>query len=242
MSFDASYHVNNLSGLTFDFMNGRILLENPVGRGAYGYIYRGRDISRPKHEQTLYAVKCIEMPTPGTLRHTIFETELAVLDMLGDHPNILTFHGAAYHSPHVFLLLDLCEGGDLFNAATRTDYFANEDAVRNTFLQILNAVQYCHSNGVYHRDLKPDNVLFSKHGHVYLADFGLSTMEPTTYITGVGTKAYMSPECLGEDILCVGFDNGPNDVWALGVLLLNILTCKMPWPRAAYHNVNYSAF
>lgn len=73
-------------------------------------------------------------------------------------------------------------------------YFGNDELIGSVFLQIIDAVAYCHSCGVYHRDLQPENILCSHDGtKVYLADFGLATQDRISYEPGVGKACYMSP-------------------------------------------------
>ena len=108
--------------------------------------------------------------------------------------------------------MDFVSGGDLGKAITKKRIFARNDAlVKRLFLQLLDAVQTCHNAGIYHCDLKPDNVLINKEmTEVYLTDFGLSTSSPKSRSFGVGTPSYMSPgknlKSTALDIQCTHFD------------------------------------
>ncbi|KAJ3108604.1 hypothetical protein HDU96_007466 [Phlyctochytrium bullatum] len=121
--------------------------------------------------------------------------------------------------------------------------------VRLLFDRIVRSVQFCHDRGVYHRDLKPENILVDPTDYtVRLADFGLATDKSWSFIQACGSVRYMSPECLGVDALSRaypksdedgefpasslklrGFASAPNDVWALGIILLNMLFAQHPW-------------
>ncbi|KAI8615967.1 kinase-like domain-containing protein, partial [Chytriomyces sp. MP71] len=115
--------------------------------------------------------------------------------------------------------------------------------VKDIFTQIANAVHYIHSVGVYHRDLKPENLLLSTSDMtVRLADFGLATDEDWSDNMGCGSVRYMSPECLGIPLEAlmkhppsnrlqnlVGYSPLKNDVWSLGVILMNLIFARNPW-------------
>ncbi|KAJ3104799.1 hypothetical protein HDU97_008867 [Phlyctochytrium planicorne] len=116
--------------------------------------------------------------------------------------------------------------------------------VRLLFTRIALSVDYCHQRGIFHRDLKPENILIHpKDLSVRLADFGLATDKPWSFIQACGSVRYMSPECLGVDLSrrlpppnppkLKGFSSPPNDVWALGIILLNMLFAQHPWSSPA---------
>ena len=89
----------------------------------------------------------------------------------------MSFHKVITDSKHVYVVLNLCDGGDLFSAITeRNLYFGNDALIKSVFLQILDAVHHCHSKGVYHRDLKPENILLTSDEPrvVKIADFGMA--------------------------------------------------------------------
>ncbi|KAL1730996.1 kinase-like domain-containing protein [Schizophyllum commune] len=139
--------------------------------------------------------------------------------------------GCGAFGKHVYVVLNLCDGGDLFSAITeRNLYFGNDALIKSVFLQILDAVHHCHSKGVYHRDLKPENIFCSKDGAtIYIGDFGLATDKEITKDYGCGSKFYMSPECIGKEIVLGEFSNARSDIWSLGVVLTNLVSGRNPW-------------
>lgn len=120
----------------------------------------------------------------------------------------------------------------------------NDYLVRKAFLQILDAVDFCHSIGIYHRDLKPENILVTDGGQtVKLADFGLATKDNITSDFGCGSTFYMSPECQAtapSPASC--YASGPNDVWSLGVILVNLTCGRNPWKRASHDDATFRAY
>ncbi|KAG8695593.1 hypothetical protein FRC08_007680 [Ceratobasidium sp. 394] len=105
----------------------------------------------------------------------------------------------------VYMVLDYVGGGDLFTLiAERHRYIGHDALVTDVFLQLVDAVVWCHERGVKHRDLKPENVLCDQDGHrVVISDFGLATMERWSRDFGCGSSYYMSP---GTSRVLVGSD------------------------------------
>ncbi|KAI9343608.1 kinase-like domain-containing protein, partial [Obelidium mucronatum] len=128
---------------------------------------------------------------------------------------------------------------DLFHCITSRHGLPNT-VIKDLFTQISNAVYFCHQNGVYHRDLKPENILIDTSNlSIRLADFGLATDQEWSDNMGCGSVRYMSPECLGIPIDTIsmnppanirpGYSPLKNDVWSLGVILINLVFSRNPW-------------
>lgn len=81
--------------------------------------------------------------------------------------------------PQIFIVLELIQGGELFDKIVREGKF-NEELARFYFRQLVEGVKYCHNNGVCHRDLKPENLLLDEHGLLKISDFGLSALYNST--------------------------------------------------------------
>ncbi|TGO88297.1 hypothetical protein BPOR_0171g00010 [Botrytis porri] len=141
-----------------------------------------------------------------------------------------------------YVILDYYQEGDLFSNITEGGRYVGHDAlIRSIFLQILDATEHCHRLGIYHRDLKPENILVANSGHtVCLADFGLATQEPTSRDHACGSTFYMSPECLEQSYK--PYRCAPNDVWSLGVILVNLTFGRNPWRQASWDDATYNAF
>jgi len=148
---------------------------------------------------------------------------------------------------HVYLALPFYSRGDLFDLIL--DVHERSDvstAVRERwaiamFSQMIHAVAEMHRRGIYHRDLKAENFLVADDGRVLIADFGLATHNPYDSSVGYGSEFYMSPESFAQNnvtewaygsFLSQKPQPAKSDAWSLGILLLNLLRGRNPWPCA----------
>ncbi|CAI5470246.1 unnamed protein product [Closterium sp. Yama58-4] len=152
-------------------------------------------------------------------------TEVIILGMLRNHPGIISLHDAFEDAKYVHLIMEMCRGGDLFDRVKLRGQFKETDAAI-VCRSLVEALLHCHSNGVIHRDVKPENVLMCDKDvdtKIKLIDFGVATF----YKRGVpcteraGTVEYTAPEVLDKSY-------GPEcDIWSAGVVLY-ILLCGFP--------------
>ncbi|KAJ7498802.1 serine/threonine protein kinase, negative regulator of sexual conjugation and meiosis [Mycena latifolia] len=232
----------NFLGDTVD--GGRLQLIERLGSGAYGMVYKALDRTSPADRPVYFAVKCIKKYPVGT-REAVFQArELKLHKMVSSHPNVLTIHRHFSEGKHIFIVLDFCAGGDLFVAITEKHRFRrNTVLLRQAFIQLLDAVQHCHNNNVFHRDLKPENILYDNHGgNIWLADFGLSTQSGMCSDHGLGSPYYMSPEAHNAEYTHGGYSTRHCDIWALGVILTNMICGRHPWKTAEPTDECFAAF
>ncbi|KAI0751151.1 Pkinase-domain-containing protein [Daedaleopsis nitida] len=224
-----------LDGFVISRGSFHLRLIEKLGHGAYGVVYLGQDVSPDAPEDSYYAVKCLLRHPNGSDLARQQERELENHSRVSDLPNVVTLRDVIEEDQYTFIVLDYCDGGDLFSAVTEHDtYLHNTAAVKRTFVQIIDALAACHERGVFHRDLKPENILCSYDGsEVFVADFGLSTRSKRSRKFGCGSSFYMSPECLGIYVEKRAYETGPSDVWALGTILCNLLTGRNPWHIAS---------
>ncbi|KAG8730775.1 hypothetical protein FRC11_005853 [Ceratobasidium sp. 423] len=147
----------------------------------------------------------------------------------------------------VYMVLSYIGGGDLFSMiAEKQRYIGNDALVRSVFTQLLDAVQWCHIQGVRHRDLKPENILCEQDGQiVFVSDFGLATSDRHSRDFGCGSSYYMSPECFGDPLAPVAspsYNTRANDVWTLGVVLVNLTTGRNPWEAASPLDATFKSY
>ncbi|GAA5889215.1 hypothetical protein JCM16303_004352 [Sporobolomyces ruberrimus] len=228
-----------------------------LGLGAYGVVYLARDIAaRPlsqpasrAHPQLgnlpLYAVKCLNKVGLDSRQRAFQRREIALHGLASRHPNVVSLHNVIEEETCIYVVLQFCEEGDLFGMITeRQRYLGNDELIRRVFLQIIDSVEYCHSKGIFHRDLKPENILCLEDGKkVMLADFGLATGEKASGDFGCGSTFYMSPECQGGLFQRLGSYSTPhNDIWSLGVILVNLTCGRNPWKQACPSDETFCAY
>jgi len=204
-----------------------------INHSAHGDIYLVRQLLTNK----FYALKSIP-------RSADQEIEVQLHQRMSSHPNILTLHETLITPNHALLLLDYCQQGDLFEAITSgkiADHPDSENVIRSIFLQLCWAVSCCHEAGIYHRDIKPENIFVTFRGDgplVQLGDFGLAVdAENPEALISCGSPCFMPPDAYPD----FEYDYEPSkaDVWALGVILCNLLTAKNPWKEARQGDVRF---
>lgn len=226
------------------YLDGHLHLVEVLGVGAYGVVYAAVDI----YDNTPYAVKALSKVGPTGLplddaQKKFQAREISLHARAQRHRNIVSLVEILDGPDCVYVVMEYCPEGDLFAAITEKHNYVGDDALaKQVFLQLLDAVQFCHRLGIYHRDLKPENVLVCDNGQtVKLADFGLATTEQFTTDFGCGSTFYMSPECHKRSGTSC-YESAPNDVWSLGVILVNLTCGRNPWKRAEPRDETYSAY
>lgn len=209
-------------------LNGRLELTGVLGVGAYGVVYTARDT----YSGVPYAVKALNKTGLDRRQKDFQWREIQLHSRAGSHPNVVSLVDVIESLDCTFVVLEFCPEGDLFTKITEQGHYVGNDVLaKYIFLQILDAVIHCHAVGVYHRDIKPENVLVSNAGMtVQLADFGLATTDPVSLDFGCGSTFYMSPEC--QEPSSRPYSTAANDVWSLGVLLVNLTCGRNPWKKA----------
>ncbi|KAH8168808.1 protein kinase domain-containing protein [Sarocladium implicatum] len=226
-------------------LQGKLHLTEILGTGAYGVVYSAYDIDTGIQ----YAVKCLSKfnpdGTPLERRQALYQQrEIRLHYLASAHQNVVSMLKIVDDADCIYVILEYCPEGDLFlNITERGQYVGKDELSKKIFLQILDAVEYCHGLGIYHRDLKPENILVTDHGDtVKLADFGLATSDDQSEDYGCGSTFYMSPECLQPSSRKPFYRCAPNDVWSLGVILVNLTCGRNPWKQASFQDSTYRAF
>ncbi|CBX91102.1 hypothetical protein IAQ61_002562 [Plenodomus lingam] len=220
---------------------GRLQLTGILGIGAYGVVYTAVDIQT----SIPYAVKALNKIGLEPRQRKFQQREIQLHHQASAHPNVVSLVKIMDAPDCTYVVIEYCPEGDLFsNITEQGKYVGNDAMVKRAFLQILDAVEFCHSNGIYHRDLKPENVLVTDQGMTCkLADFGLATTDHVTSDFGCGSTFYMSPECQTSAPKAYScYASAPNDVWSLGVMLVNLTCGRNPWKRASFEDSTFRAF
>lgn len=236
-----------------------IELTGVLGVGAYGTVYKARDVVTDAQ----YAVKALNKVGLDARQRKFQDREIQLHYAASQHPNVVSMVKILDSPECTYVVIEYCPEGDLFAKITEEGHYNGDDfKAKQVFLQILSAVQHCHSRGIYHRDLKPENVLVTDNGWtVKLADFGLATQDRITSDFGCGSTFYMSPGTLYSSNFDQYFTNyfilecqqpnpkphacyasAPNDIWSLGVILVNLTCGRNPWKRASMEDSTFRAF
>eukprot|EP00049_Salpingoeca_infusionum_P027141 m.30679 g.30679 ORF g.30679 m.30679 type:complete len:482 (-) comp9313_c0_seq1:198-1643(-) len=207
----------------------------PLGSGACGEVFLAHDIMSGRK----YAIKAIHKKRYSSTGPSGADLLLEV-DILRklDHPNIIHVHDMHDSKDKLHIVLEFAQGGELFDRIISKRRFSN-DMTRYVFLQLLDAVEYLHDQGVAHRDLKPENVLLSgpeEDAMIKVTDFGLAKLVgPQSFMqTMCGTPCYQAPEVIRagmhghHDLSAEGYGKAV-DMWSLGVMLFIFLSGYPPF-------------
>ncbi|CAM9828954.1 unnamed protein product [Heterosigma akashiwo] len=189
-----------------------------LGEGSMGTI---RAVKKKSNGQ-MYALKTIQLSRISPAFLAELRNEIDLLRSL-DHPNIIRPLEVFDTKRRINLILELCAGGDLY---TRHPY--TEEEACSIALQLTSAIAYCHANGVVHRDLKFENIMFaskSKEAKIKVIDFGLSSKYAPGHVLkgSVGTLYSMAPEVIE------GASDEASDNWSIGVIAFMLLSSQMPF-------------
>ncbi|KAJ2725959.1 hypothetical protein GGI07_000887 [Coemansia sp. Benny D115] len=211
-----------------------------LGEGSYAVVY----LARCSHDGAKYALKCLSKLGLTARQLSLQRTELEIHASVCPHPHIVTLYSHFETRDWLFLVMERVAGPDLYDYITQHPSFnSNHDERRfaeatRLFEQMIDAVAHIHALKAYHRDLKPENFILGADGNLKLTDFGLATRESLSTDFECGSKPYMSYENRNgglnpNDPTVYGprDDYSPrlSDVWALGVLFLNLLFAQSPW-------------
>ncbi|XP_040289368.1 SNF-related serine/threonine-protein kinase [Bufo bufo] len=196
-------------------------LDKTLGRGHFAVVKLARHVFTGEK----VAVKVIDKTKLDSLATGHLFQEVRCMKLV-QHPNIVRLYEVIDTQTKLYLILELGDGGDMYDYIMKHDDGLSEDLAKKYFAQIVHAISYCHKLHVVHRDLKPENVVFfEKQGLVKLTDFGFSNkFQPGKKLTtSCGSLAYSAPEILLGD----EYDAPAVDIWSLGVILF-MLVCGTP--------------
>jgi len=207
---------------------GRYEILTELGRGAMGVVYKARD---PKINRVV-AVKTISLagqPAEEELdyRERFFREAEAAGRL--SHPGIVTIFdvGEEPETRAPYIVMEFVGGESLDRLLLRNNHKLPVESALQLTLELAEALDCAHAQGVVHRDLKPANILLTEDGHAKIADFGVAKLNLANQtLSGrvLGTPAYMSPEQLNGEAV-----DGRSDLFSLGVVLYTVLTGYKPF-------------
>jgi len=208
-------------------VNDKYDILESLGQGGMNDAYKARD--RETGRLVVLKVPFVSLiGDPATFSR--YQRELEIGKRL-HHPNIqqLIADGRLDGGVSPYLVLEFVDGTLLRDYLRTRAPLSVEEAI-GIVVQLANALQYCHEHGVVHRDLKPENILIENDGTVKLVDFGIALLQGARRLTfrrltsGFGTPDYMAPEQVQGDR-----GDARTDVYALGVMLYEMLTGEVPY-------------
>jgi 5'-AMP-activated protein kinase catalytic alpha subunit len=203
---------------------GRYELGKVLGSGNYSKVKLAIDVET----NTKWALKIIDKEQLQRERmEEQLKREIAVLKQL-KHPFIVGLREVMQTANHIYLVLQLVTGGELFEKIVQAKKF-DEATSRRYFQQLILGLRYAHSLGIAHRDIKPENILVDDNHIVHITDFGLSNLQPKEgqglLQTVCGTPNYVAPDVLKEK----GYNGFAADAWSCGVVLFVMLAGYLPF-------------
>eukprot|EP00644_Phytophthora_capsici_P010891 jgi/Phyca11/542539/estExt2_Genewise1Plus.C_PHYCAscaffold_90481 len=199
-----------------------------LGEGSCSRVFRARE----RASGGLVAIKRLDKAQQRLLDGdpVQWEREVALLRRCASHPNVVALHDVIETSEFVYIIMELAQGGELFQALIDEGAYSEWDA-RRFIADLLEALRFLHELGIAHRDVKPENLLLTsaspKLASIKLADFGLAALveESSLLSNGRMTWAYCAPEVFKAGAAT----NVPSDVWSVGVVLYVLLSGVHPF-------------
>ncbi|XP_047062336.1 CBL-interacting protein kinase 31-like [Lolium rigidum] len=204
---------------------GKYELGRTIGEGTFAKVRIAKNMESGDH----VAIKILDKVK--VQKHGLVEQirrEICTMKLI-QHPNVVRLHEVMGSKARIFIVLEYITGGELHDIIVDRGSL-KEDEARKFFQQLINAVDYCHSRGVYHRDLKIENLLLDTAGNLKVSDFGLSAISEQVKADGLlhttcGTPNYVAPEVIEDK----GYDGALADLWSCGVILFVMLAGYLPF-------------
>ncbi|KAI9068034.1 kinase [Trametes sanguinea] len=224
-----------------------------IGAGSFGSVYLAINLD----SNTLMAVKEIKFQETAGLTnlYSHIRDELNVMEML-HHPNVVEYYGIEVHRDKVYIFEEYCQGGSLAQLLEH-GRIEDENILQVYTLQMLEGLAYLHSQGVVHRDIKPDNILLDHMGVIKYVDFGAAkiiaknhrTLQRTRRIpdssnatspgtstgqfgnNGLNNSLTGTPMYMSPEVIRNNKRgrHGAMDIWSLGCVVLECATGRKPW-------------
>ena len=195
-----------------------------LGKGSYGTVY----VVRSKLDMNTYVMKKMELNHLKESQQKECYREVSILRKVS-HPNIIKYYSSFLENESLCIIMEYAELGDLYTLIKhykRHQKFFEELILWRIAFEVLNGLEYLHSNNIIHRDIKCLNLFLSKDHHVKIGDLGVSTITSLggMHCTRVGTPLYLSPELVKQ----VPYDY-KTDIWSFGCSLYHLASLEPPF-------------
>ncbi|GMP47955.1 hypothetical protein CsSME_00015481 [Camellia sinensis var. sinensis] len=209
---------------------GKYQIGRTIGEGTFAKVKLAINTDNSQY----VAIKIINkhMVMENNLTYQV-QSEIRTMKLL-HHPNIVRIHEVIGTRTKIYIVMEYVSGGQLSDKMSYINRLNERDA-RKHFQQLIDAVDYCHCRGVYHRDLKPQNLLLDSQGNLKVSDFGLSVLrKPGDLLSTVcGSPSYVAPELLANR----GYEGAAADAWSCGVILYELLAGYLPFDDRSLMNL-----
>jgi serine/threonine-protein kinase len=215
---------------------GRYVVERHLGRGGMGDVYLVHDtvIDRRAALKTMRLDADLDPKQAIEVRQRFYREGKTAGSLT--HPNIVTIYDVAEDLGMSYIVMEYIEGMTLTQWMKKQRF--NVGQIKHVVFNAAMALDHAHENGIFHRDVKPDNIMLMKNGTVKVMDFGIArAVDSTLTKTGsvMGTPAYMSPEqASGWKI------DGRSDIFSLGVILYELLTGRRPFSGDTFPSLMFA--
>ena len=217
-----------------EIINNKYIIIEKRGNGITSDVFQVKDIKTEK----FYAAKIFKNSSKFFLK------EIEILNSIKkvNNPHIIniiesniTQNGQLPKEDQQYIILEYASKGDLFDYISLTNNGLKEKYCKIIFYKILKGIQACHNAGICHRDLKLQNILFDDNFNPKICDFGFATFNDKNLKDYLGTLNYAAPELF----LKKPYDGFKVDIFSLGVVLLNLATCKIGFLEANKYDPYY---
>ncbi|KAF8848621.1 Pkinase-domain-containing protein [Acephala macrosclerotiorum] len=203
-----------------------------LGTGSFGRVH----LVQSKHNSRFYAVKVLKKAQVVKMKQVEHTNDERRMLQEVKHPFLITLWGTFQDSKNLYMVMDFVEGGELFSLLRKSQRFPNPVA-KFYAAEVTLALEYLHGKDIIYRDLKPENLLLDRHGHLKITDFGFAKKVPDITWTLCGTPDYLAPEVVSSK----GY-NKSVDWWSLGILIFEMLCGFTPFwdggsPMKIYENI-----
>ncbi|KAI1623629.1 protein kinase A [Exophiala viscosa] len=207
-------------------------IQRTLGTGSFGRVH----LVQSKHNQRFYAVKVLKKAQVVKMKQIEHTNDERKMLSRVKHPFLITLWGTFQDSKALYMVMDFIEGGELFSLLRKSQRFPNPVA-KFYAAEVTLALEYLHGQNIIYRDLKPENLLLDRHGHIKITDFGFAKDVPDITWTLCGTPDYLAPEVVASK----GY-NKSVDWWSLGILIFEMLCGFTPFwdggsPVKIYENI-----